>query len=197
MKKKWIIASIALVITTLGIMSGCSHTPEDQPWASLASKVALKLNMAEDKVFDAFAQAFKEGAHIPGDSRSSRIQALTDEDVEQINNWYQNRPEGVGLGRFLSTIRYFGAEIGLFCSGSDAILDGLAFRVASILGLDQQTVITAFHQVHRESVDEMHRDGLDSLIKEGVLTKEQVDQYFQWYLTRPDAVGPGRMGPAQ
>jgi hypothetical protein len=195
MKKKWVLVSIALVITALGIMSGCSHTPEDQPWASLASKVALKINIAEDKVFDAFAQAFKEGVDLPSDSR--RIQALTDDDVEQINNWYQNRPEDIGQGRFFSTIRYFGAEIGFFCSGSDAILDGLAFRVAQILGLAQQTVVTAFHEVHRESIDEMHRDGLDNLIKEGVLSKEQVDKYYSWYLTRPDSVGPGRMGPVQ
>jgi hypothetical protein len=73
------------------------------------------------------------------------------------------------------------------------MLDSLAVRVAEILGLDQQIVINAFNLIQREEQDEMHKDGLDNLIKEGVLTREQADQYFQWYLLRPDTVAPGRM----
>ena len=196
MKKKWVFVSIALVITALGIMSGCSHVPDDQPWASFASEVALKINMAEDKVFDAFEQAFKEGEDIPSDRLSSRIPTLTDEDVKQVVNWYQNRPEGVSL-RWFNTVQYFGAEIQFFCSGSDNILDSLASRVASILEMDKQKVIAAFHEVSRGLTDDMHRDGLHRLVEEGCLTEEQADQYYQWYLSRPDAISPGRMGPAQ
>jgi len=192
MKKKWFFVSIALVITALGIMSGCSHTSDNQPWASLASKVALKINVAEDKVFDAFEQAFKDGADVSSGRVERRIPKLTEEDIEQIIEWYQNHPEGVTLTG-LHTIQCFNAEVQLLSAGSNSILDSLAVRVAEILGLDQQKVVTTFHQVHRESIDEMHKDGLDNLIKEGVLTKEQADQYFQWYLTRPDTVAPGRM----
>ena len=192
MKKKWVFVSIALVITALGVMSGCSHTLEDQPWASFASEVALKINVDKDEVFDAFEQAFEDGADVSSGQIERRIPKLTEEDVEQIIEWYQNHPEGVAITG-LHTVQYFNAEVQLLSAGSHSVLDSLAVRVAGILGLDQQRIMTAFHQVHRESVDEMHRDGLDNLIKEGALTKEQADQYFQWYLARPDAVAPGRM----
>lgn len=191
MKKKWVFVSIALVITALGIMAGCSHTLEDQPWASLASEVALELNVAEDKVFDAFEQAFKDGADVSSE-QIERIPKLTEEDVEQIIEWYQNHPEGVTITG-LYTMQYFNAEVQLLSAGSHSMLDSLAVRVAEILGLDQQIVINAFNLVHREDQDEIHKGGLDNLIKEGVLTEEQADQYFQWYLTRPDTVAPGRM----
>ena len=196
MKRKWVSVSVVLVITALGFMSGCSPTPDDQPWASFASEVALNIDIAEDKVFDAFEQAFKEETDIPSDSLSTRITTITDEDAEQIAKWYQNRPEGCSL-RWFNTLQYFGAEIDLLCSGSDAILDSLALRVASILRLDQQKVVTAFHRVSREFTDEIHRDGLDQLIEEGCFTIEQADQYYQWYLSRPDTISPGRMRPTQ
>lgn len=197
MKRKWALVSIALVVAALGIMSGCSHTPDNQPWATFASKVALKIDIAEDRVFDAFEQAFKEGTDIPGDSRSSRrIPELTDEDVEQIVEWYQNRPEGVTIGG-LHTIQYFNAEVQLLSAGSRSMLDSLAVRVAEVLGLDQQIVINAFHLIHREDQDEMHKGGLDDLIEEGALTKEQAGRYYQWYLTRPDTVAPGRMSAVE
>ena len=191
MKEKWVFVSIALVIIVLGITSGCSPTPDNQPWASFASKVASKTDMADDKVFDAFEQAFKEGADVPSDTLR-RIPTLTDEDVEQIIEWYQNHPEGVTITG-LHTIQYFNAEVHLLAAGSHSILDSLAVQVAEILGLDQQIVINAFNLVHREDQDEMHKDGLDNLIKERVLTREQADQYFQWYLTRPETVAPGRV----
>ena len=191
MKKKCVFVSIALVIAALGIMSGCSHTPDNQPWASFASKVALKINVDKDEVFDAFEQAFKDGADVSS-GQIERIPKLTEEDVEQIIEWYQNHPEGVTITG-LHTVQYFNAEVQLLSAGSHSMLDSLAVRVADILGLDQQIVINAFNLIHREDQDEMHKDGLDNLVKEGVLTKEQADQYFQWYLTRPDTVAPGRM----
>lgn len=192
MKKKWVSVSIALVVVALGIMSGCSHTPDNQPWASFASEVALKINVDKDEVYDAFEQAFKDGADASSGQIERRIPKLTEEDVEQVIEWYQNRPEGVTITG-LHTMQYFNAEVQLLSVGSNSMLDGLAVRVAEILGLDQQIVINAFNLVHRENQDEMHKDGLDNLIKEGALTKEQADQYFQWYLTRPDAVAPGRV----
>jgi len=191
MKKKCVFVSIALVIAVLGIMSGCSHTPDNQPWASFASKVALKISVDKDEVFDAFEQAFKDGVDVSS-GQIERIPKLTEEDVEQIIEWYQNHPEGVTITG-LHTVQYFNAEVQLLSAGSHSMLDSLAVRVADILGLDQQIVINAFNLIHREDQDEMHKDGLDNLVKEGVLTKEQADQYFQWYLTRPDTVAPGRM----
>lgn len=192
MKKKWGFLSITLVITALGIMLGCSHTLDNQPWASFASKVALKINVDEDEVFDAFERAFEDGADVSSEQIERRIPKLTEEDVEAMIEWYQNHPEGIIITG-LHTIQYFNAEVQLLSAGSHSMLDSLAVRVAEILELSQQSVINAFNMVQREDQDEMHKDGLDNLIKEGVLTKEQADQYFQWYLTRPDTVAPGRM----
>ncbi|MFC1994221.1 hypothetical protein ACFLVI_03045 [Chloroflexota bacterium] len=196
MKRRWFFVSIALGVAIMGIALGCAHTPDDQPWASYASKVALRINIAEGRIFDAFDQALKEGEDILSDRLGSGIPTLTDEDVVQIQEWYQNSPDGCTL-RWFNTLQYFGVEIQLLYSVSDKTLDGLASRVALILELDEQKVIAAFHQVSREFVDEMHREGLDRLIDEGRLTEEQVDRYYQWYLARPDAISPGRMGPAQ
>jgi hypothetical protein len=192
MNRRWFLLPFVLIVAVMGLSTACTSTSlEDPPWASLASKVALKINIAEDKVFDAFEQAFKDGADVPIEQRE-RIPKLTEEDVDQIFEWYQNHPEGVTITG-LHTIQYFNAEVQLLSAGSRSILNSLAVRVAEILRLEQQSVINAFNQIHRENQDEMHKDGLDKLIEEGVLTKEQVAQYFQWYLTRPDTVAPGRM----
>ncbi|MFC2022962.1 hypothetical protein ACFLTL_02265 [Chloroflexota bacterium] len=193
MSRRWFLLPLILMVVVTGLSTGCGSTlPEEQPWAGFAAKIALKLNIAEDKMLDAFEQAFEDGAGMPGGQTERRIPELTEEDVELIFEWYQNHPEGVTIAG-LHAIRYFNAEVHLLSEGSHNLLDSLAVRVAEILGLDRQIVMNAFHLVNREDQNERHRDGLDNLITEGALSQEQADRYFQWYLTRPDSVGPGRM----
>ena len=195
MKIKWLLMLCVGVITMTGILSSCNNVPEEESWASFASEVALKINVSESEVFDAFEQAFEADA-TPSDRLGARLKTLTDSDIEQIVIWYQQRPEGADLGGLYS-LKYYGMEIDMLVSGSEAILDGLARKVASILGIEQQKIIDAFHQVQREFVDEKHHEELDSFISKGYLTTEQADRYYQWYLLRPDTITPGRMRPAQ
>ena len=196
MKIKWLITLCIGVITITAIFSSCNNVPEEESWSSFASEVALKINLSESQVFNAFEQAFEADTAPPSDRLGARLETLTDSDIEQIIIWYQQRPEGANLGG-LYCIKYYGLEIGILVSGSDKILDGLAKEIALILGMEQQKLIDAFHQVQRESIDEKHREGLDGFISEGYLTADQADRYYQWYLLRPDTVTPGRMRPAE
>lgn len=196
MKNKWLLMLCIGVITITGVLSSCNNVPEEESWASFASEVALEINVSESQVFDAFKEAFEADIDTPGDRLGARLETLTDSDIEQIIIWYQQRPEGANLGGLYS-LKYYGMEIDMLVSGSDAMLDGLARKVASILGIEQQKIIDAFHQVQREFVDEKHHEDLGSFISEGYLTTEQADRYYQWYLLRPDTITPGRMRLAQ
>lgn len=196
MKNNWLLTICIGVIAVSGILSSCNNVPEEESWASFASEVASEINVSESQVFDAFEQAFEADTATPGDRLGTRLETLTDSDIEHIVIWYKQRPEGANLGGLYS-LTYYGMEIDILVSGSDAILDGLAQEVASILGMEQQNIIDAFHQVQRELIDEKHRKELDSFISEGYLTAEQADCYYQWYLLRPDTITPGRMRPTQ
>ena len=71
----------------------------------------------------------------------------------------------------------------------------LMARVAAILGIDQQKVEDAFAQAQREMRDEALDSYLQKLVDEGKITKEQADQYKQWWQARPDMpVQPGMRG---
>jgi hypothetical protein len=59
-------------------------------------------------------------------------------------------------------------------------------RVAAILGIDQQTLESAFNQAQKEMRSEELDNRLKSLVDEGKLTQEQADQYKQWWQSRPD-----------
>lgn len=55
-------------------------------------------------------------------------------------------------------------------------------RVAKILNIDQQKLESAFAQAQKEIRDER----LQELVKQGKITKEQLDQYKKWLESRPD-----------
>jgi hypothetical protein len=196
MKNKWSLMLFIGVITIAGILTSCNNVPEEESWASFASEVALEINISENQVFDAFEQAFEADTATPGDRLGGRLKTLTDSNIEHIITWYQQHPEGANLGG-LYFLKYYGIEIDMLVSGSDAVLDRLAQEVASILGMEQQDIIDAFHRVQRESIDEKHLKELDGFISEGYLTAEQADRYYQWFLLRPDTITPGRMRPTQ
>jgi len=55
-------------------------------------------------------------------------------------------------------------------------------RVATILGINQQKLESAFAQARKEMQDER----LQSLVTQGKITQEQLNQYKQWLQSRPD-----------
>ena len=64
--------------------------------------------------------------------------------------------------------------------------DTLMARVASILGIDQAKLESAFTQAQKEMRDEQLTKQLDALVAAGKLTQAQADQYKQWVESRPD-----------
>lgn len=83
--------------------------------------------------------------------------------------------------------------------GTDNATSGntLLSRVATILGIDQQTVEDAFTQAQSEMREEALDSYLNNLVEQGTITQEQADQYKAWSQTRPDMpqIGPfGRFG---
>ena len=73
-------------------------------------------------------------------------------------------------------------------------LQGLASRIAAILGLDEQQVQDALDQARTEMKNEAMQSKLASLVEQGRLTQEQADEYARWYESRPPSIGPGLGG---
>ena len=64
-----------------------------------------------------------------------------------------------------------------------------AERVASILGLDSDTVEDALNQARSEMQDERTDSRLDKAVEAEKITQEQADAYSDWLDDRPEGVG--------
>lgn len=73
----------------------------------------------------------------------------------------------------------------------DSPVKSFASRVAGILGLDESQVQDAFKQARAEMQDEALQAKLDKMVESGRLTQEEVDEYKEWYDSRPDTLTPG------
>ena len=65
-----------------------------------------------------------------------------------------------------------------------------ASRVASILGLDEAQVEDAMKQAARELQDEALQEKLNRMVENGVITQEEADAYYEWFMARPDIAAP-------
>ncbi len=74
----------------------------------------------------------------------------------------------------------------LLASDNASQSKALLARVASILGVDQQKLENAFAQAQRDMQAEALDKYLQNLVDQGKITKEQADQYKQWWQSRPD-----------
>ncbi len=80
--------------------------------------------------------------------------------------------------------------------GEKAAHESFVSRVAAILSLDEAQVQEAFSQATDEIRDEAQQTRLDSLVEIGRLTREQADEYMEWYQARPEVLPrQGRFGP--
>ena len=64
----------------------------------------------------------------------------------------------------------------------------LASKVASILGLDEDTVEDAIAQARQELMDEAIQAKLDAMVEAGYLTRQQADEYKAWLDSRPEGI---------
>ena len=71
-------------------------------------------------------------------------------------------------------------------SASDSSGKTLLARDATILGIDQQKVESAFTQAQTEMRDEALDSYLQNLVEQGKITQEEADQYKACLQSRPD-----------
>ena len=75
----------------------------------------------------------------------------------------------------------------------DSRVSNFISRVAEILGLEESQVREAVAQARREMRDEAFQQKLDRLVDQGRITREEADEYLDWYLSRPDTLRGHRM----
>jgi len=78
--------------------------------------------------------------------------------------------------------------------------DGLLDRVADILGIDKEDLVSAFEQAQQELRESAFVDRINQAVEEGLITQEQADEITEWWQQRPDEAfgelrgqGPGLM----
>ena len=76
----------------------------------------------------------------------------------------------------------------------ESMSSGILFRVAEILGIEQDQVENAFELATREHAEQKSADLLSKLVEMGQLTQEEADAYQEWLEARPEGVFPGLKG---
>lgn len=64
-------------------------------------------------------------------------------------------------------------------------------RVAELLGVDEADVQDAFNQAAKEIQDEAIEQKLNKMVEAGRMTREQADEYIEWFQSRPEGLYTG------
>ena len=113
---------LALAITGGAIWAQEGDTQDDGAGKSKAARVAEILGLGEEEVQDAFKQAGKEMRDDRFQARMDRLVAngqMTEDEAAEAVEWFQSRPEGIGLGHRGSRLKSggrhrFGSSFGSF-----------------------------------------------------------------------------------
>jgi len=68
----------------------------------------------------------------------------------------------------------------------EATAKGLLERVADILEIDEEDLISAFKQAQQEMGEEAFINRLNQAVAEGLITREQANEIIEWWELRPD-----------
>ncbi|MBI2917697.1 MAG: hypothetical protein HYY01_06850 [Chloroflexi bacterium] len=106
MKNRWLRIGLLVVALMVGISGGAalaqgSDTGSDSPVKSFAARVAAILGLDEAQVQSALKQASREMQDEALQQKLDRMVEqgrLTQEQADQMKQWYQARPEGVSSG---------------------------------------------------------------------------------------------------
>jgi hypothetical protein len=106
MKRPWLFVTLLFAALALGITGGTILADGDDTGGatsskSFASRVAAKLGLDEAKVQGAFNQAARDIQNEAQQQKLDRMVAqgrLTQEQADQIKQWYQSRPEVLSPG---------------------------------------------------------------------------------------------------
>ena len=69
----------------------------------------------------------------------------------------------------------------------DSRVSNFISRVAEILGLEESQVKEAVAQARREMRDETVQQKLDRTVEQGRITREEADEYLEWFQSRPNS----------
>jgi hypothetical protein len=106
MERRWLVVTLLFAALALGITGGTvlarGPVPSGaSPAESFAARVADKLGLDEAKVQAAFNQAARDIQNEAQQQKLERMVAqgrLTQEQADQIKQWYQSRPEALSPG---------------------------------------------------------------------------------------------------
>lgn len=109
---------------------------------------------------------------------------------------------GAALAVTMVAVTITGAVYAQAAGQPAAAGNSLMTRVATILGIPQQTLENAFAQARTDMQNEAQAARLKALVDQGKLTQAQADQYAAWLKAKPNlpassglAGGPGMKGP--
>ena len=69
-------------------------------------------------------------------------------------------------------------------------------KVATILGIDESKLESAFNQAQKEIQNDELTNQLNAMVQNGTITQTQADAYLKWWQSRPDVadqIGQGGM----
>ena len=103
-----------------------------------------------------------------------------------------NKPRWLIAGLLLGALAVgiTGSTVLAHTNGEDggSPIQGIASRIAGILGLDEADVQDALKQAKTELQNDILQDRLDHKVEQGLITQEQADEYLEWYQSRPEGV---------
>jgi len=148
----------------------------------LLDKVAGILGITEEELKEAFAQAREEMMEERCEETFYQLLdkaveegLLTEEEAEEIREWWEQRPEALSLGLLKRAFGHIGPRM-------RNMPDGGWKHQAEMMPPPGQG-LQAWHGMGPEACDELLEKALDS----GRLTQEQADKLKEWLEKRPEA----------
>lgn len=222
-----LVSVLVVVLLTVGgvsLVKGADETTTPPPLTDnetalkgLLPWVAEILGIPEPTVADAFKQAekqIKDEAFLKALDKAVASGRLTQEEANQLKEWWQQRPDVANLG-IAPFARMFVKQSGLrlLPPGSDNItasgnVTALLPRVATILGITVEELENAVKQAQQEMQADAFLKMLENAVANGTITPAEADQIKAWWEQRPEASnrllqqilkarpnhgGPGRM----
>ena len=120
--KKYLIAAIALVVISVGIVGGASIANARDEGSSISDRVAELLGISPDDLESAVSQARTEAR---AERLASKLEAavaegiITQEEADAIQDWFNGKPEA------LSNIRHMGLRQAVHNDELESFLAGL------------------------------------------------------------------------
>jgi uncharacterized protein YehS (DUF1456 family) len=183
----------------------------DQPTQGnpLFAKVATILNITEQQLTDALKQARVQISNETIDqwlARAVENNTITQDEESRIKDWLAQRPNPSDKDAWkawlaqkpeISKMGYLKGLLGApgrlrlyaYFTGAPGIGVGVLMpRVAAILNIDEQTLLSAFQQAGAQLRDENLVKALDKAVANGKITQDEANQIQSWWAQRPAAL---------